>query len=363
MDFSQRVSDLANRSKHAASYAQTEEATKTAVVLPFIQMLGFDVFNLEEVVPEFIADVGIKKGEKIDFALRIDNKIAVLMEVKPITMSLGSAQYSQLYRYFAVSEARLAILTNGREFWFFSDIEEPNKLDSKPFFVFDVQAYDESQVNELARFQKGIFAIEAILEAASNLSKVKSAAAYLKKQLASPDDDFIRLVGRQIETRNLTKPVIEELRLTIQSALDTVIRDRIQDKLGVTFAQEVPVKAAPPEPVPEPAVGGPEGSNGPAPDEVITTPEEQMAFMIVRAIGSKTVPIERITIRDAKSYCAVFMDDNNRKPICRFYFNAKSVKAIGLFDATKAEERHQVTGPTDLYKYAAEIEQVIAAYV
>ena len=360
MDFSQRVSDLANRSKHAASYAQTEEATKTAVVLPFIQMLGFDPFNLEEVIPEFITDVGIKKGEKIDFALRIDNKIAVLMEVKPITMSLGSAQYSQLYRYFAVSEARLAILTNGREFWFFSDIEEPNKLDTKPFFVFDVQSYDESQVNELARFQKGIFAIEAILEAASNLSKVKSAAAYLKKQLASPDDDFIRLAGRQIESRNLTKPVIEELRLTIQSALDAVIRDRIQDKLGVTFAQEGRVKVAPsPEPVVEKA---PKESDSSRADEVTTTPEEQMAFMIVRAIGSKTVPIERIAIRDAKSYCAVLMDDNNRKPICRFYFNAKSVKSIGLFDASKAETRHQVSGPTDLYKHAAEIEQVIAAY-
>ncbi len=360
MEFSQRVSDLGDRSRRAASHAQTEEATKMAVVLPFIQMLGFDPYNLEEVIPEFIADVGIKKGEKIDFALKLDNKIAVLVEVKPITMSLGTAQYSQLYRYFAVAEAKLAILTNGREFWFFSDIEEPNKLDKKPFFVFDVQSYDESQVNELARFQKGIFAIEAILEAASNLSKVKSAAAYIKKQLASPDDDFIRLIGRQIESRNLTKAVIEELRLTIQSALDVVIRDRIQDKLGVTFAQEAPAKAAP---LPELAVEVPEEPEGSGPDEVTTTPEEQMAFMIVRAIGSKSVPIERITIRDAKSYCAVFMDDNNRKPICRFYFNAKSVKAIGLFDATKAETRHQVSGPTDLYKHAAEIEQVITAYI
>jgi hypothetical protein len=328
-------------------------------VLPFIQTLGFDPFNLEEVIPEFITDVGIKKGEKIDFALKIDNKIAILMEVKPITMSLGSAQYSQLYRYFAVSEARLAILTNGREFWFFSDIEEPNKLDGKPFFVFDVQSYDEIQVNEMARFQKSIFAIEAILEAASNLSKVKSAAAYLKKQLASPDDDFIRLVGRQIESRNLTKPVIEELRLTIQSALDTVIRDRIQDKLGVTFAQEAPVKVTQ---LPESIVEAPKEPDISGADEVTTTPEEQMAFMIVRAIGSKSIPVERITIRDAKSYCAVFVDDNNRRPICRFYFNAKSVKSIGLFDASKVEVRHQVSGPTDLYKYAAEIEQVITSY-
>lgn len=360
MDFSQRVGDLANRSKHAASYALTEEATKTSVVLPFIQMLGFDPFNLEEVIPEFTADVGIKKGEKIDFALRIENKLAALIEVKPITMSLGSAQYSQLYRYFGVSEAKLAILTNGREFWFFSDIDEPNKLDKKPFFTFDVQSYDESQVNELARFQKNIFAIESILEAASNLSRVKLAAAYLKNQLASPDDDFVRLIGRQIESRNLTKAVIEELRPTIQSALDVVIRDRIQEKLGVTFAQEAPSRPSAPVEAAAPETADASETNE---AEIETTPEEQMAFMIVRAIGSKAVPVERITIRDAKSYCAVFMDDNNRRPICRFYFNGKSVKTVGVFDATKVETRHQVTGPTDLYRFAADIEQVIAAYV
>jgi hypothetical protein len=359
VDFSQRVSDLAQKSRHAASYAQTEEATKMAVVVPFIQMLGFDTSNLEEVIPEFVADVGIKKGEKIDFAIRVDGKLAILVEVKPITMSLGAAQYSQLYRYFGVSEARLAILTNGREFWFFSDIAEPNKLDKSPFFVFDVQSYHESQVSELARFQKSIFAIDAILEAASNLSRVSKVAGYLKKQLAQPDDDFVRMVGRQVETRNLTKPVIDELRQTVQAALDEVIRDRIQDKLGVTFAQEAPIKVVLPAEAAEALAEADEALDR---SEVETTSDELMAFMIVRAIGSKTVPIERIAMRDAKSYCAVFMDDNNRKPICRFYFNAKSVKSIGLFDAEKAETRHQVSGPSDLYKYAGEIEAVVSAY-
>lgn len=106
-DFAQKVKELARRSKHASQHALTEEATKTSVVLPLLQAFGFDVFNLEEVIPEYIADVGLKKGEKIDFALMIDGKLSVLIEVKPITMSLGNAQYSQLYRYFAVKEAKL----------------------------------------------------------------------------------------------------------------------------------------------------------------------------------------------------------------------------------------------------------------
>ncbi|WP_235451260.1 type I restriction endonuclease [Gemmobacter sp. LW-1] len=203
MDFSQRVKDLAQRSRNASSHAMTEEATKTGVVLPLIQMLGFDVFNLQEVVPEFIADVGIKKGEKIDFAIKINGKVAILIEVKPISMSLGSAQYSQLFRYFSVAEARLAILTNGREIWFFSDIDERNRMDKKPFFVFDLQNYDDHQALELARFQKSNFDMASILEAASSLKYVKAAANFLSRQLAEPDDDFIRFVGKQAALRKV----------------------------------------------------------------------------------------------------------------------------------------------------------------
>ncbi len=238
MEFSQRVSDLAARSRHASKHALTEEATKTSVVLPLIQLLGFDVFNLEEVVPEFVADVGIKKGEKIDFAVNIGGKPAILIEVKPISMALGTAQYSQLYRYFGTVDARLAILTNGKEVWFFSDIDEKNKMDKKPFFVFDLQNHDERQVEDFSRFQKDIFDMEAILDAASNSKYVKSGAAYLTQQLAEPDDEFVRFIGRHLYDGTLTKAVVEQLRPMISASLDEVIRHRIQDRLNVTFGKD-----------------------------------------------------------------------------------------------------------------------------
>ena len=356
MDFSQKVADLAARSKHAFKHALTEEATKTAVVLPFIQALGFDVFNLEEVTPEFIADVGIKKGEKIDFAIRADGKVAILIEVKPISMSLGSAQYSQLFRYFSTVEVRLAILINGREVWFFSDIDEKNKMDKKPFFVFDLQSYDERQVLELSRFQKSHFDIDAILEAASNLKYVKSAAAFLTKQLANPDDDFSRLVARHIYDGSLTKGVMEVLKPAIQAALDEVIRNRIQEKLNVTFSKEsTPIDTAQDKRA---------GEIGSAPDsEIITTEEETLAFLMIRAIAARVASIDRVTMRDAKSYCSVFVDDNNRKPVCRFYFNTKTMKSIGIFSPTKEETRHIIETVSDVYKFASEIEQTIASYL
>ncbi len=355
MDFAQKVKDLAARSKHASQHAMTEEATKTAVVMPFIQALGYDAFNLEEVVPEFIADVGIKKGEKIDFAIKIGGKPAVLIEVKPINMSLGSAQYSQPFRYFATVEARLAILLNGREIWFFSDIDEKNKMDKKPFFVFDLQNYDDRQVAELARFQKANFDMDSILDAASNLKYVKAAATELSKQLTAPDDEFVRFFGKLIYDGTMTKAVVEMLRPAIQSALDEVIRNRIQDRLNVTFGKDAPLpesteKAAP---AADPAAG----------PEVVTTEDETQAFMIVRAIGSKLAPVGRITMRDAQSYCSIFMDDNNRKPICRLYFNRKNSKSIGIFNPDKTEMKHQIEDLSDIFKHADAIEAAVKAYI
>lgn len=337
VEFLEKIETLAARSKAAERQALTEEATKTAVILPFIQALGFDVFNLEEVIPEFVADVGMKKGEKVDFAIKIDGKIAMLVEAKPINSKLGDTQFNQLFRYFHVTEARLAILTNGKEAWFFSDTDEPNKMDKRPFFTFDLQKHDKAQVQELARFQKSCFAIDSIIEAASNLKYTRAAATYLKKQLDAPDDEFVRLIGRQIHDGSITKSVSEQLKPAIQAALDEIVRDRIQDTLSIKLRADhsSPPEKTEPMPTMEDA-------------KIVTTDEEHEGFLIVRAIAARIAPIERVTMRDAKSYCAILMDDNNRRPICRLSFNSPTTRNIGLFDAEKAETRVRVEGPADL---------------
>lgn len=358
MEFSQRIKELAARSRHASQHALTEEATKTSVVMPFIQTLGFDAFSLDEVVPEFIADVGIKKGEKIDFALKIEGKTAILLEVKPISMELGSAQYSQLFRYFSTVEARLAILTNGREIWFFSDIDERNKMDKKPFFIFDLQNYDERQVAELSRFQKADFDIDKILEAASNLRFVKAAASEITRQLAEPDDDFVRFFGRHIYEGSMTKAVVETLRPAIRAALDEVVRTRFQQRLDQTFGKDAPQLDSG-EKAEKKAVDAGVSS------DVVTTEDEIEAFMIVRAIGSRVAPVRRITLRDAKTYCSVFVDDNNRNPVVRLYFNAKTSKSIGVFSPQpeKLETKHLIEDLSDIYKFADQITATIAGYL
>nr|WP_321442949.1 type I restriction endonuclease [uncultured Cohaesibacter sp.] len=356
MNFSEQVAAIATRSKQAELQAQTEEATKTSVILPFIRALGFDVFNLDEVVPEFVSDVGTKKGERVDFALKIDGKVTMLIEAKPINTVLGDTQFNQLFRYFTGTDARLCILTNGREAWFFSDTEAANKMDATPFFRFDFQSHDKSQVEELSKFRKETFNIDCIIEAASNLKYKRNAADYLKSQFEDPDDDFVRLVGRQIHDGQMNKGAMDLVRPAIQSALDEIVRDRIQDKLGVAFSTESKAPAKPSESTLE------KDDEVEADDGIETTEEEIQAYMIVRAIAAKVVSIDRVVIRDARSYCAILMDNINRKPICRLHFNSKTTKSIGVFDSDKNEHKHRIENLEDIYGYAKDIEDVVQFY-
>ncbi len=141
MDLIDRLRDLASRLEKIVAQLQTEEATKNALVMPFINALGYNVFDPLEVVPEFTADVGTKKGEKVDYAIMQDGKPIILMEVKAANCNLDNAHCSQLYRYFSVTDARFSVLTNGIHYRFFSDLESPNKMDARPFLEVDMRHF------------------------------------------------------------------------------------------------------------------------------------------------------------------------------------------------------------------------------
>lgn len=354
MDFEASIRDISKRSAYASQMAMTEEATKTSVILPFIRALGFDVFSLDEVIPEFTADVGTKKGEKVDFAIKINGHLAILIEAKPISMALGSNQHSQLYRYFAVTDARIALLTNGKEFQFFSDTEQKNKMDKKPFLSFNVQTIDEKTIQELSKFQKNNFSVETILEAAGRSKNTKDAANFIRSQLNEPSDEFVRLVAKSFYDGTLTKAAIDNFRPSIKGALDEVIKDRISERLNVAFA---PIESTDDKSVSQ------EEPEDKGTSEVSTTEDELQAFMIVRAIAIQDMAVERVVMRDSKSYCAILADDNNRKPICRLYFNSKTNYQIGIFDDKKEEIRHKISQVSDVYKHAKSISDAVKVYL
>jgi hypothetical protein len=121
MDFKDSIKQISDRVLKLKDQIQTEEATKTAFVMPFIQVLGYDVFNPLEVIPEMVCDIGTKKGEKIDYAITKDDQHIMLIECKHWKQVL-SLHDNQLLRYFHVSKAKFGILTNGLRYRFYTDL-------------------------------------------------------------------------------------------------------------------------------------------------------------------------------------------------------------------------------------------------
>ena len=156
MEFSNQLTDFSERISKLKSNISTEEATKTSIVLPFFHLLGYDVFNPLEFVPEYTADTGTKKGEKVDYAIMQNNDPIIIIEVKPANTELSAKHLNQLFRYFTVTKARFGILTNGIIYKFFSDLDESNKMDLMPFLEINLLNLKSHSISELAKFKKRI---------------------------------------------------------------------------------------------------------------------------------------------------------------------------------------------------------------
>ena len=116
MDLTDRIREMSGRIAKRLNSIKTEEATKTALVLPFVtHVLGFNVFDPDEVVPEYTADVGTKKGEKVDYAIVANGSPIMIFECKHYGVDLTKEPASQLYRYFSVTEARLRRVDRRRD--------------------------------------------------------------------------------------------------------------------------------------------------------------------------------------------------------------------------------------------------------
>jgi predicted type IV restriction endonuclease len=341
MDLAARLTELATKTQQHREVLLTEQAAKTALVMPFINLLGYDVFNPSEVIPEYTADVGTKKGEKVDYAICIDGNLSILIECKPSSSDLTINHASQLFRYFSVTDARIAILTNGVIYNFFSDLDQPNKMDAQPFFSLSLDIIRKSDVRILESFTKSGFDIDAILREASNLKLESLVRKELESEMASASEDFARLIAKRIYSGQITSQVKDNFARLIGNSFSAIIRDHVNDRLTSALnASTIPDQGE---------------TRSPPVEEVITTEEELNGFRIVQAIASRIVDPKRIVTRDAKSYCAILLDDNNRKALARLHFNGLTTKYVGTFEG-QTETRNQISDLTDIYKLAPQLE-------
>ena len=346
---------IASRIPKQIDHIQTEEATKNAFIMPFISALDYDVFNPLEVIPEFTADIGTKKGKKVDYAIKKDDDIIILIECKWSGADLHKDHASQLYRYFSATEARFAILTNGIDYEFYSDIDEKNKMDAKPFFSFNILHFEDHQIIELKKFTKSAFSLEDILTTASTLKYTGAIKKILDEELKNPSEAFVRFFTAKIYDGRLTQQVIEQFTHIVKEARIQFINEQINERLKSALSTN--------ETVPHiNEVSGSEEAteNQSESDGIVTTQDEIDGYNIVKAILYEVVNVERVIMRDTKSYCGILLDNNNRKPICRLRFN-HSQKYLGVISG-KNEKRVESDSVNDIFKYSEQIKATIAEY-
>lgn len=346
MDFVESLRAFSKRVEKINDGIQTEEATKTSLVMPFFSLLGYDVFNPLEFVPEFTADVGIKKGEKVDYAIIINEKPAIIIEAKWVGEELKKHD-SQLFRYFGTTDVKFAILTNGRHYRFFTDLDQPNKMDEKPFLEFDILDVKDSQIAEIKKFSKAFFDVDTIFDTASNLRYSNEFKNIFKNQLEEPEDDFIKFFLAKTYEGVKTQNVVEKFKPILKRALNTYITELMNTR--ITNALEVGSDTTEEEQEPEG-------------DRIVTTEDELQGFFIVKAILSEVVPASDVVYKDNIRYFAINYTNNVRKNICRLDFTEKRLVLL-IPNVDGDYEKFYLEGIEDIYSYRPKLIDSLKRYL
>lgn len=349
MGFNEDLKQLAERVVSLKDTISTEEATKMSMIIPFFQLLGYDVFNPSEFCPEYTADVGVKKGEKVDYAILINGNPEILIECKWCRETL-SKHGSQLFRYFGTSSAKFGILTNGLLYQFFTDLDEANKMDLTPFLEINIEELKDAQINELKKFAKEFFDKNSIFNSASELKYSTLIKNLLSQDLENPSDEFVRYILSNVYDGQKNQKVIDKFKPIAKKSFTGFVNDIVNQKISAALTPETTEQ--------------PEGvviSDAPK-SKIITTEEELEVFYIVRGILAGTIPVEDIVYRDTESYFGILYQDNNRKPLCRINLDTKN-KQILIPDENKNFERIYINSLNDIYSHKNKLIAVAKRYL
>ncbi len=349
MEFNENIKQLSERVIKLKDTISTEEATKMSLIVPLFQILGYDVFNPLEFCPEYVADVGIKKGEKVDYAVLDDGQPLILIECKGCNEVLDK-HGSQLFRYFGTTTAKFGILTNGIIYKFFTDLEQTNKMDAVPFLEIDMLNLRDNLIHELKKFCKDSFDKEKIFSTAEELKYSSLVKNVLTNEFENPSEEFIKLILSNIYEGVKTQKIIEKFVPIIRKSFSGFINDLVNQKISSALAKEDDVVMEEKEEDIVTEVS-----------KINTTTEEIEAFYIIKGILGEVAPIEDIVYRDTESYFSILYKDNNRKPICRIMTEIKN-KQILIPDESKKFERYYIESLNDIYKYKNQLIEVAKRY-
>jgi len=355
-DFQEKLKVLSKRTDSIKDNILTEEATKTSLVMPFFQILGYDIFNPAEFTPEFIADVGIKKGEKVDYAIMSNNAPVILIEAKSVNETLQKHD-SQLFRYFGTTAAKFAILTNGIIYRFYTDLEEKNKMDTSPFFEFNLLELKDSAIQELSKFRKDSFDLEKIFNTASELKYLGKIKSFLNQQSEIPSEEFVKFLVSQVYDGIKTKNTIEKFEPIVKKGFKQFINELVNEKLNAALKTTVEEDR---QEIINTEIAATIESDEVKEPLVSTTEEEIQGYAIVKVILAEILDPDRVYYRDNQSYFNVLIDNSIRKWVVRLYLET-SKKYIEFNDDDKT--RVPIEKTTDIIAYSERIKLIGTSFI
>jgi hypothetical protein len=363
MGFSEDIKGLAEHITQIGSQIHTEEATKMSMILPFFQILGYDVFNPAEFCPEYTADIGVKKGEKVDYAIIQNNEPIILIECKWCGEPLEK-HASQLFRYFSTTPAKFGILTNGYIYKFFTDLDETNKMDLTPFLEIDLRSIKDTQINELKKFCKDVFDTDSIFSTAEELKYSSLIKGVLQQELDNTSDEFTRLLLTDIYEGPKTQKVINKFKPIVKKSFSSFINELMNQRISSALKteSEKEANAAPETAPPENSDIVDETGKNDRKSKIVTTEREIQSYYIIKGLISCVIDLDRITYRDAERYFSVLIDDNNRKPICRLNLDTKVYQIMFPTD-NKTFERVYMESLNDIYLHKDRLIEIAKRYI
>ena len=267
----------------------------------------------------------------------------MLIECKKVSETLSLKHAGQLYRYFSVTNARIAILTNGIQYQFYTDLDAPNKMDEKPFLILDLTNLDEHIIPEIKKLTKASFDVESVVDAAGELKYLNQIKKVLSEQFSDPCEDFVKFFTAKVYDGIQTPKIKSQFMDLTRKALKQFLNDSVKARL-----QSAIVSSDSDSSTTEEIESKPQDIDT---SLVVTTEEEIEGFNIVKAILRTRFDVTRICARDTQSYFGILLDDNNRKPLCRLRFNTKQ-KYLSILDESRKEVKYPIDNLDQIFDHA-----------
>lgn len=349
MSFRDNINLLSQKAMYLESHSTTLEALKTALILPYFQYLGYDIFDPDEFAPNFgTTDV------KVDFAT-ISSRIAhTLVEVEPFGTRLDPACLADC---FATYKPKMALLTNGTEYRYYTDYDVPGTMDKEPFFAFSFANLSESDISTLSKFQKSELRAAESPSFIQNTKYCLLVKKYLQQQFDFATDDFIRHVLESVEPdKNFNAQFIDNIRPTIDQALKYTINDIISAKI-VSCLNEQP-QATPPSPARFKGI------------QAISDRKKARALEIVKEILADLVPPEVINVENTQYYMSILCGRTKTHWVCRLVLEEVKMYMVVHIKGSESRKTYIGTGVKcpiasveSIYEYTDLIKQAAKQYI